>query len=369
MASIDYEKLFTDKMKLIKDDVLKIYCNLREKEGNDKFSYQSMMNTIGSKNAIFANCEREEFLTPRSFIREWMQGLYKEYGEKIYEGVNGTYKHILIEMLKEPVCKDFIEYYLVRNYYRNYTARVRYKPADSLKEIWFGPNPRFWGLMICPAFRNGKWTNDASEIRRANYEYWTIGHVLSTGVVAPNNQMPIRFDSLDDFIAFYKQEFMQLSKSHYEREIMQLYFDYVSSHKNCYEVPLLIPELRFNKEEKNHKYRLDFTILNVYSRKAIGFEISPQSTHMYVPDIAKYSKTQTEVNFEIKENWEKETDKRNDYYSQYGISVVTFTDKHLKNIKMCFEKIKDYLEERGTTQANDGIIGEHLDKILLEHGL
>lgn len=364
MNNREYEKQLTEKMDRIKNEVHNIYCKLRTREGRDTFSYQSMMNTIGSKNATFTDCVNMEFMTPNIFIAEWLKGLCDEYGEKEYEGPNGTYRYILIEMMRYPICKEFILLFLERNFYRNYYERVRYKPSASLWEVWFGSNPLFWGIMLSPAFRNGKWTNDVSEIRRADYEYWTIGHVLKTGIVAPNSSEPFRFHSIDEFITFYKQILMRISNSKYEQELMQYYFDYILSQENANKVPLLIPEFRFYKEEKDHKYRLDFTVLNAYTREAVGFEISPQSTHMSVSGIKRDGKTQTEINSEIGEKWEKEMDKRNEYFSQYGISVITFTDKHLQDIEACFEVIKGYLEERGIPAANYDEQEERLEKIL-----
>lgn len=331
---------------LLKDqeEVLQIYEDLRLFEGKKSSSLQSMHSTIGGKNNIFVDSIRTEFLNPRDFKAQWIKGLCDQYGEKLYEGPNGKHQYIILEMMKFPVCSHYIDVFLERNFYRNVKERKRFKPNENLWEIWFGSNPLFWGIMISPAFRNGQWTNDVSEIRRAKYEYWTLGHILNTGIVMPENPQPYTFSDIGSFINFYEQIIFRLSKSDYEKEIMQQYFKYLSEIDNVFEVPLLIPELRFENENVNHKYRLDFTILNSYTRELIGFEISPQSTHMQISGIK--TKTQKDMNEDIKEKWEKEMAKRNEYFSQYGITTITFTDEMLKNIENCFEIIKRFLEKR-----------------------
>lgn len=39
-------------------------------------------------------------------------------------------------------------------------------------------------------------------------------------------------------------------------------------------------------------------------------------------------------------------DKRNSYFSKYGISTVTFTNKELKDVEKCFEQVENYLKEK-----------------------
>ena len=281
--------------------VYDIYCLLRAREGREqKPSMQSMKTTIGSKNNTYADCVNNEFSSPEHFYTKWLKGLIDQCGDYVHCGPNGPYKDILIEMMRYEVCRKYIKLFLTRNYYRNYKPRQRYKPLPALWEVWFGTNPLFWGIMISPAYRNGVWTNDVSEIRRAAYEYWTIGHVLKVGIVTQNNPKPYMFADLNSFISFYQQIFMRLSRSQYEQAIMARYLMYVEKSDNPLEIPLLIPEFRFYKEEKEHKYRLDFIILNPYTRKNVGFEISPQSTHMSISGIKTGNKTQKQLNEELK---------------------------------------------------------------------
>lgn len=341
----EYEKQLTQRLKKLEPEVLEIYNNLRAKEGSpNSRNLVSLHNTIGSKNNIFVDSVRTEFFSPKDFIAHWYHGLCNQYGDKIYKGAQGKYQYIIIEMLRFPICKEYIELFLERTFYRTIKEKTRYKPNESLWEVWFGSNPLIWGIMLSPVFRNGKWTNDVSEIRRAKYEYWTISHIMQTGIVVPGDPNPHIFPDLQSFINMYRQVIKRLAKSPYEKEIMEFYFAYLENSSAPLETPLLIPEFRFGKDELAHKYRLDFTILNAYTRELIGFEISPQSTHMQIKGIT--NKTQAEMNADIKSKWEKEMDKRNEYFRQYGITTITFTDDKLTDLSACFRVILEYLEKR-----------------------
>ncbi len=345
-------------------EVYDIYCRLRAREGRQqKPSLQSMKTTIGSKNNIYADCINNEFPSPDAFYAKWLKGLIDHCGTNIHNGTDGPCRDILIEMLKYDICKRYIKIFLERNYYRNYKPRKRYKPEAELWEVWFGENPLYWGIMISPAYRNGKWTSDVSEIRRTDYEYWTIGHILSTGIVTPDNPTPFIFDNLGSFITFYEHIFLRLSNSKYEQQIMERYLSYVQNSDNPYVIPLLIPEFRFYKNENEHIYRLDFTILNPYTRQRIGFELSPQSTHMSISGISS-GKTQKQFNVELKTKWEKEMSKRNEYFAKYGITIITFTDTMLHNMEGCFSIVAEYLEKRNRSDIDLTEQEERLKSIL-----
>nr|BBE38881.1 type IIA topoisomerase, A subunit [Vibrio vulnificus] len=44
--------------------------------------------------------------------------------------------------------------------------------------------------------------------------------------------------------------------------------------------------------------------------------------------------------------------KRNEYFSKFGISTITFTDEELKDVDSCFSVIAKYLSERGVEKKN-----------------
>ncbi len=306
---------------------------------------------IGRNNNTFVDSVRMQFHSPNDFIARWINGL----SHLVHQNRDGIArrrrfrdkKHteeILLEMLQDPILKKYIYLFLERNFYRNFHARVRAKPDDSLWQVWFGSGNLVWGLLISPALRFGEWTNDKSQMRRETYTYWTVGHVLETGLIAPDTKDPLSFVDVGAFLTFYETVLARTSNSEYERVISKWYIDYVRSHENPSEIPLLIPELRYAGKETKHLYRLDFCVLNAHAMSMTGFEISPASSHMSVAGIR--SKTQKELNEEISKRWSKESAKRNAYFKEYGITTVTFTDTELMDIDACIREIQEVLEER-----------------------
>lgn len=114
--------------------------------------------------------------------------------------------------------------------------------------------------------------------------------------------------------------------SSYERKFIKEYINMLQYEEKWKEIPLLLPEVRFDGVDFKHKYRIDFMIFNMISGKRIGIELSPYVTHI-----------------QDNKTWEKEMAKRNEYLKKYNIATITFTDKQLENIGQCFEQIKDYL--------------------------
>src|SRR5208283_4406221 len=106
--------------------------------------------------------------------------------------------------------------------------------------------------------------------------------------------------------------------------IADQYANYLEDSDDHAQEPFLIPELRYAGLEKKHKHRLDFSILNAHTMQFVGFELSPYSTHGEITGIKK--KPQIAINKELAETWAREMGKRNDYFENFGISTVTFTD-------------------------------------------
>ena len=206
-----------------------------------------------------------------------------------------------------------------------------------------------YGLLIAPAYRNGVWTNDRSEMRRAQYDYWTVGHVLDTGIIVPGQDEPMHFSDPEHLIRFYRGVLEQLANPYYEQPIARSYAKYLLQSKDVRSEPFLIPELRYAALEIEHKYRLDYTVLNSHVMKFTGFELSPASTHMSVEGKDKKLK---EHNAELVERWNNETEKRNDFFNEYNIPIVTFADKALQNMDACFAVIERFLAERPPRKLN-----------------
>lgn len=310
----------------------------------------SLHGKIGGKNNDFTNCVEDKFINFQDFYSAWLNEFNDrcERNEvKLHEG--GSLSDLLT-LFSDKDIREYTELFLERNFIKNFRARVRNKPEESLWKIWFG-NELVHGLFIAPANTpDGGVRIDKSEIRRASYNYWTVGHVMRTGLYDPENEVFYGFTDVDEFLKLYQKILKRLSKSPYEKEVYARYIDYLLSSKDILSEPFLIPEFRYEGPEKKCKYRVDFTVLNPYTFKFVGFELSPSSSHMSVSGIK--DKKQTEVNEELKEKWEKEMHKRNEYLQRYGVTLITFTDSDLQDIDKCFEVIGSVLSERAE-QAND----------------
>lgn len=313
-------------------------------------SVSSLHGKIGGKNNIYTDCVNDTFINFQDFYSAWLNEFNNRCERnkvKLYEG--GSLSDLLT-LFSDKAIKEYTELFLERNFIKNYFARVRNKPEESLWKIWFG-NEVVFGLFIAPTIcADGRIRIDKSEIRRANYNYWTIGHIMYTGFYDPENNEFYRFSNVGEFFKLYDNILKRLSKSPYEKEVYARYIDYLYHSKDVLSEPFLIPEFRYEGLEKKCKYRVDFTILNPYTFKFVGFELSPSSTHMSLTGIK--DKLQKDINEELKEKWEKEMHKRNEYLQRYGLSLVTFTDSDLQDIDRCFSVIGSLLIERAE-QTND----------------
>lgn len=356
------ENKLTEHLKKMQLSALEIYIDISSRNGNDLApSVHGMHAIIGSKNNIFVDSIRTQFMDPNDFIQQWIKGLldkYENYSYKTRDGIER--KYILINLLQNDYFREYTLIFLERNFYRNLVARTRFKPDDILWELWFGNGNFVLGIFMTPVFRSGKWTNDVSEIRRANYKYWTIGHIMKTGIIDPESNIPITFLTYDNLFIFYRSILKKLSNSLYEKEVFERYIDYLNASENIDEEPLLIPEIRYAGLNKDHKHRLDFTILNSHTQEYIGFELSPSSSHMAVSGI-RSGKSQNTMNQELSEKWDKEMTKRNDYFSSYGITTLTFTDEHLANMDDVFENIAMFLRKRDVNRTS---ISNQIDRLM-----
>lgn len=354
------EITMTARLKSLQDKAL-----MRFEEITGRNSIHSFHAMMGSNNNTYVDSVNSVFLDPNDFISRWLEGLTEKVKQRAKEktlkprvnfGVNREY--FLMHALQDTILREYLFLFLARNFYRNFKERIRSKPDESLWSIWFGGGNLVWGLLISPEMRNDDWAIDKSEIRRSDFNFWTIRHVMKTGLIDPESKEPIKFNKPDDFIQFYRSVLKRVSNSLYEKAIAERYIEYLKKSLAPYEEPFLIPELRYAGKESKHKYRLDYTILNPYTMELVGFEISPASTHMSVPKIRDVKKV--DMNRDLSEQWKKEMDKRNDYFSKFVITTITFTDEDLKDIDACFDIIAKYLSARG--MPKNSLIGS-LDKV------
>ncbi len=340
------EEELSARLKSMRDEALQRFQVI-----NGASSLHKLHAHIGRNNNTFVDSVRMQFQSPDDFIAQWLDGLKNEIFENCeaiarrrrFGDMKRTVE-LIPEMLQDNFLKEYIYLFLERNFYRNFVGRVRAKPEECLWQLWFGPGNLSWGLFISPAHRLGEWTNDKSQMRREQYHYWTIGHVMESGLVVPDSEEPMKFSSMGNFLQFYEAVLARVSNSDYEKQISKKFLGYVRNSPSPEEVPLLIPELRYAGKETKHLYRLDFCVLNPFTMKMVGFEISPASSHMAIAGIK--SKTQVQLNAGLAGKWAKESDKRNRYFTDFGISVVTFSDPELRDINACFGAIVSAIEER-----------------------
>lgn len=337
-------ELLDRRIRASRDEALRRYAMF-----SNSRSLHSLHAHLGRNNNTFVDSVRTRFNGPPDFIAQWIKGLHdaldrrKQSGRIEYGGKLPTEK-VVLKCLEDDFLREYTFLFLTRNFYRNYKERVREKPDDALWSVWFGSGNLSWGLVISPALRNSEWTNDKSQMRRERYVYWTIGHVINTGLVDPGSTSPLRFKTLQDFIGFYRSVLKRVSSSRYEQEICDRYLEFLLDSEKPEQEPLLIPEFRYAGKDKHHEYRIDFTVLNGHTFDFTGFELSPASTHVRVKGMS--GKTQTAVNAELRDSWEREMEKRNAYYKRYGVNVITFTDTDLKDLDSCFAAIRAQLMRR-----------------------
>jgi len=330
----------------LRDEALKNASFILNREVN----IQSLNGIVGGKNNTYVDSVRTQFFDFEDFFSKWLKGLNDTYvyEKEIYLQRNSTfdwktkaaYKNV--KLLQNEKVFHYTEKFLERNFYKHINQRLRLKPDETLWTIWFGYKLTY-GLLIAPQRTINGWRIDKSEIRRADYNYWTVGHIMQTGLIVPSMDEPIKFYNLDAFCTFYLSVLKRLSNSVYEQAICEKYIDYVRTSSDPLNEPFLIPEFRYGGLVKNHEHRLDFTILNQHSIEFIGFEISPASSHMEVTNLKQ---KQVEVNKDLKEKWGKEMAKRNKYFDSFGITTKTFTDEDLTDIDSCFKQIKLVLKNR-----------------------
>lgn len=325
-------------------------------------SVSSLHGKIGGKNNDYADCLNGKYINFQDFYATWLNEFNDRCERNDVKINEGGSLSDLLTLFSEKEILEYTELFLERNFIKNYRARVRNKPTESLWKIWFG-DQIVHGLFIAPAkCADGSIRTDRSEIRRANYNYWTIGHVMQTGLYDPENNDFYAFATVDEFVKFYSGVVQRLSKSQYEKEICKRYVQYLSQSQEVLSEPLLIPEFRYEGLAKKCKYRVGFTVLNPYTFRFVGFELSPASSHMSVSGIKE--KKQFEINEELKAAWEKEMHKRNDYLQEYGLSLITFTDSDLQNMDNCFEQNKTILCERSEGENSIQVEENRLQSII-----
>lgn len=204
----------------------------------------------------------------------------------------------------------------------NNTPSSEYR--NTIDVVYMNENRNIMALYKNPIFvykkRPFPWTNGTFD--PSSVEYWTIKHLETAGIVTSDGLLQ-HYDYMQFYFMVYNN-----SKSCYEKTFICCYLNYLAELplERRALTPLLIPEFRFGERAVNHKYCLDFLIINLRIQRAIGIELSPASTH--------YADNRLSPN---------ELYKRNEFLEKYGISIYTFLQDELNDIEGCFNKICKYL--------------------------
>jgi hypothetical protein len=318
---------------------------------------QSLNATIGSKNDEFFNLKNDVIHSQEEFVSRWLEGLKKSALE------HGVDAHLSIwkRLKKHKAFREYTVLFLKRSYLKHFDELSKNRPEVEEAELWIGQENANYGLFVSPRFRNGAWENDKSEIRAFTKAYWTIGHVMDTGLVIPGKDKIFKFSDIEQYLLFFQDTLVRNSGSKYEYEIAGHYCDYVRKQTDPNLVPLLIPEFRYAGLAKKHVYRLDFLVINPYTLDKIGFELSPWSTHGYLSKIGGL--TQRAINEMAADNFAKEMKKHRSYFKEHSVMCLIFTDEDLKDTKRLFdEEIAPVLSsERTQVQLSFQIMEEFFE--------
>ena len=320
-------------------------------------SQGSLHGKYGGKFVDYMNTRIDVIRSPEEFITIYLKGLVEE------ANTSASARRNLDLLTQSSSLKEYLQIFLARVYYRQSDALGRIRPDnDEQAVIWFGQEKQNYGIFITPRFNQDKaqWENDGSEIKYFPKLYWTIGHILYTGLMIPNREERLSFGSAEEYLAFFLNVLVRASGSEYEYKLAELYRNYVLRSDNKEDVPLLIPEYRYAGIASKHKYRLDFTLINPYTLQRFGFELSPWSTHGKLSRTKKM--TQSQINECAKSNFEKEMTKHKEFFRAHNVFTRIYTDEDLKDIENIFAcDMIPILESRNTFTPTDfGII----DKLL-----
>lgn len=305
----------------------------------------SLHGKIGGKFDQYIDIKNVVVHSPEHFTTLWLEG-FKEYIQKIdprwREGNNHYETYKLLQ--RHKVFQDYLYLFLKRTYIKYIDSLSKTKPTVEEAEIWIGQTNANYGILVTPRFNGTNWENDKSEIRHFKHRYWSIGHILETGFVVPYKKATIPFKSVEEYLNFFTNVIVRNSGSEYEYRLAELYSMFVNGSDKPEDIPLLIPEFRYDGLAKKHKYRLDFTIIESSQLNKIGFELSPWSSHGYLTKTK--GMTQDELNNVALGNFEREMTKHKSYFKKHGVFVLIYTDSDLKDLDSIFADMASYLKPK-----------------------
>jgi hypothetical protein len=305
-----------------------------------KFASETTLNaTIGHKTDRVIDLKNQVINSPEQYVELWTEGFQK----KLNDG-DTPFVSFFEKVKRSPALQEYLDTFLRRSYLKHYDELYKTRPKVEEAELWIGQNNADYGLLVSPRFARGQWENDKSEIRHFRHRYFTIGHVVATGLVIPDKKEIMPFADVEAYLKFFEHVLVRQTASPHQKAIAALYCDFVRQSSDQESIPLLIPELRYDGRVPKHQYRLDFCVIDPNTMDKIGFELSPWSTHGKLTTTGKSS---AQINEEAKANRQKEMEKQKDFFRRHGIYVLIYTDADLAKPEAIFSDIQTYLEPGG----------------------
>lgn len=302
---------------------------------------------IGCRYQSFLDIKRMAFSSPDEFAAAYLMELTNEVKRiPAHMRADSSDYQLALAYQQHDCVREYVDLYLERSFLSKYDEYSRIKPSAVEDTLWIGGNNVDYGLLITPRFNHfsGDWENDKSEIRKFGPKYYTVGHVLESGLVIPGRNQRRKYDDVDQFLDDYEQTLVRSAGSSHQDAVAERYCEYVRDAEKPLDVPLLIPELRYKGRDKKHKYRLDFCVIDGNTMSKMGYELSPWSTHGKLTGTK--NKTVKAVNEEAQANFEKEIRKYESYFSRYNIPIKVFTDSDLGDPDAVFAEIKKGLSRK-----------------------
>jgi hypothetical protein len=198
----------SEKINALKDEVLALTGFHNE---------QSLNATYGGKYADYIDIKNEVIDSPEQFIALYFQGFLRTLeGLGIFAKKGDRYYDAYLHVKNEKKVQKWLKLFLTRTYLRNYDALSKARPRVEDAEIWIGQKNASYGIFVTPRFNGGKWENDKSEIRHFKAKYWTIGHIVATGFVIPDENERIQFKDIDQYLSFFRNTLVRNSGSVHE---------------------------------------------------------------------------------------------------------------------------------------------------------
>jgi hypothetical protein len=217
------------------------------------FQTEASLNaTIGSEADEYIDLYHQVILSPEQYVTCYMKG-FKASMSPIWYLYPNAHRNNYDRLKQSKQGQQYFMLFLKRSYLKHFDELSRTRPHISQSEIWIGQNNASYGLLVTPRFNkvHDEWENDRSEIRHFPELYWTIGHVLYTGFVIPDEQEKVAFGSVDEYLTFFKNVLVRASGSEYEKDIAKRYVEFVRNAKDPKKVPLLIPELATKERSRS----------------------------------------------------------------------------------------------------------------------